>query len=453
MLNKIKNKIIILLSLVTFLCIYNSYAAATQRNLQQVIQKSLPALVNIKAEHPQATVKDNDTKQELNIPLPDDLKPKAGAIGSGVIISKKNGIIVTNAHVVDKATAVIVTLNNGQRVLAKVIGKDKDYDIAVLAIDMRRVNPKSIGQLEFGNSDNLSVGQTVIAIGSPYGLSQTVTTGIVSALNRSSDSLVPYASFIQTDAPINPGNSGGALIDASGKLIGINTAIVSPTQSNTGIGFAIPSNLVKAVALQILQSGKVNHGVLGVMVQNLNPNLADAFSYAGTDGVIVTTVVPNTPAAKSGLRSGDIITMINDSKLHNVKTLQDMIRLFAPGTKIKLHIWRGGKSYIYNVKVADPNKVKLSTQGHLSGLRLQNITVQTPQGAYQQGVLVVGVDPNAAGNVADLAQGDIILRAAGQRVSNIMALRRVSAKHAKQNLLLKISRADGNLFIVIPYIS
>ncbi len=424
--------------------------AEPQQSLQQVIQNSLPAIVNIQAEHP-VDLKKLAKAESMPMPnLPDDLVPKDGAIGSGVIISKKNGIILTNNHVVDKATAVIVTLNDGERVLAKVIGKDKDYDIAVLAIDMRHVNAKSLSELELGDSQKLQVGQEVIAIGSPYGLSQSVSTGIVSALNRSPGDLVPYASFIQTDAPINPGNSGGALIDASGKLIGINTAILSPTHSSAGIGFAIPSNLAGAVALQILKTGKVNHGVLGVMAQNLTPELRAAFAYNGKDGVLVTSVLPNTPAAKANIRGEDIIIAINNTPLDDTKSLQDSVRLYAPGTKIALQVWREKKEQNINVVVGDPKNIPVVGDGYLSGLRLQNITEEDPDGTYNPGVLVLGLKDISAGNVGGLAQGDIILEANHKATPDIKSLKIISAAQKQQGLLVKVRRADGNIYLVIP---
>lgn len=424
--------------------------AATQQSLQQVIQNSLPAIVNIQAEHP-ADLKKLAKAESVPIPnLPDDLVPQDGAIGSGVIINKHNGIILTNNHVVDKATAVIVTLNDGERVLAKVIGKDKDYDIAVLAIDMRHVNVKSLGELQLGDSQKLEVGQQVIAIGSPYGLSQSVSTGIVSALNRSPGDLVPYASFIQTDAPINPGNSGGALIDASGKLIGINTAILSPTHSSAGIGFAIPSNLAGAVALQIMKTGKVNHGVLGVMAQDLTPELCAAFSYNGKAGVLVTSVLPNTPAAKANIKVEDILMSIDDIALDNTKSLQDYIRLYAPGTKVSIQVWRDKKEQNISVIVGDPQKILVMNDGFLYGLRLQDITEEDPDGTYNQGVLVLGLKNISAGNVGGLAQGDIILAANHKATPDIKSLQAVSSAQKQQGLLVKVRRADGNIYLVIP---
>lgn len=267
-------------------------------SLAPMLNKTTPSVVNIAVEKliPQ-------TPNPLQPEMDQNTAPtKVLGVGSGVIIDAKKGYIVTNAHVVKDQKIMVVTLKDGRRYRAKVIGKDEGFDLAVI-----QIHANHLTALPIGNSDQLKVGDFVVAVGSPFGLTQTVTSGVISALNRQEPRIDNFQSFIQTDAPINPGNSGGALIDLEGKLIGINTAIVTPSAGNIGIGFAIPSDMVKSVAEQLIKYGKVERGMLGVTAQNITPELADALNLKHNKGALVTKVVAESPAAKAGVEVQEII--------------------------------------------------------------------------------------------------------------------------------------------------
>ena len=258
------------------------------------------------------------------------------SLGSGVILSK-DGYILTNNHVIADAAEIAVALNDGRTTSAKVFGADPESDLAVLKIDLQ-----DLPVVTLGRSDILQVGDVVLAIGNPFGVGQTVTSGIVSGLGRSSLGINTFENFIQTDAAINPGNSGGALINANGELIGINTAIFSQSGGSQGIGFAIPVNLAKDVLTQIIEQGHVVRGWLGIKIQDISPKLANAFELDSTDGVVITNIVINGPADKAGLDRGDIITHINGNKVRDFRETLNQISINKPGTEIKLTIIREG---------------------------------------------------------------------------------------------------------------
>src|SRR3990167_7917474 len=282
---------------------------ASTNTLAPLLQKALPAIVNIKA---QIKVTDIDTLKELQKQRKREgdsgnLPPNVVvSVASCVIVEAKNGYILTNAHVIEDAQSITVTLDDGRHYNAKLIGSDKPSDIALL-----QIKAKNLTAIPLGDSNKLKVGDFVAAIGNPFGLSQTVTSGIISALERTALGIEPYENFIQTDAPINPGNSGGALIDMQGFLVGINTAILAPSRGSIGIGFAIPANMAKSVMDQLIHYGNVQRGALGIGAQDITPELASAFDLPTSKGAVVTTVFSNSSAQKSGLHVGDIITSVN----------------------------------------------------------------------------------------------------------------------------------------------
>jgi serine protease DegS len=259
------------------------------------------------------------------------------SLGSGVILSEE-GYILTNNHVIADAAEIAVALNDGRTTSAKLFGADPESDLAVLKIEM-----KDLPVVTLGRSDNLQVGDVVLAIGNPFGVGQTVTSGIVSGLGRSSLGINTFENFIQTDAAINPGNSGGALINANGDLIGINTAIYSQSGGSQGIGFAIPVNLAKDILTQLIEHGRVIRGWLGIKIQDITPKLATAFELDSTDGVVITNIVVNGPADKAGLDRGDIITHINGKKVRDFRETLNEISINKPGSEIKLTVIREGK--------------------------------------------------------------------------------------------------------------
>jgi Do/DeqQ family serine protease len=272
----------------------------------------------------------------FNIPE-QPIEPRRSA-GSGVIVDAEKGYVLTNHHVIDEADSVTVTLKDRRSFKAKVIGSDAGTDIALLQIE-----PERLTALTLGDSDSLAVGDFVVAIGNPFGLGQTVTSGIVSALGRSGLNIEGYEDFIQTDASINPGNSGGALVNSKGELIGINTAIIGPAGGNVGIGFAVPSNMARAVMDQLIDYGEVRRGRLGVSVQNLTPALAEALDVRSPRGAVVTQVESGSPAAQAGLRPGDVIVEINRQPIDDATDLRNLVGMSEIGGGLNIIFYREGQ--------------------------------------------------------------------------------------------------------------
>jgi serine protease Do len=327
------------------LALPSAYAvdAAPIPSLAPVLKNSMPAIVNVAVQgylpaDNSAPAAGNEEKQNPGSNR-SARNPEKGrkfeSIGSGVVVNPQDGIIITNDHVIRNATLITVTLQDGRRLKAKLIGGDSDTDIAVLKIDA-----KNLKSLPIGNSDDLQVGDFVVAIGNPFGLnsfgnSQSATFGIVSALKRSDLNIEGVENFIQTDAAINPGNSGGALVNSKGELIGINTAILSPYGGNVGIGFAIPINMAKDVTQQIIKFGSIHRGLMGIFVQHLTPELAHSLGYPeDTQGALVSQVNQNSPAEQAGLKAGDIIVQVNDTKITQATQVKTTISLLRVGTPL-----------------------------------------------------------------------------------------------------------------------
>ena len=309
--------------------------AVAPGSLSAAAKRAAPAVVSINTSkaaprHPRS----NDPWFRFFFGDQDD-QPQVG-LGSGVIVSPE-GYILTNNHVVEGADEIAVTLNDGRTATAKVIGTDPDTDLAVLKIDLDK-----LPTIVLGNSDSLQVGDQVLAIGNPFGVGQTVTSGIVSALGRNQLGINQFENFIQTDAAINPGNSGGALIDVNGNLQGINTAIYSRSGGSMGIGFAIPVSTAKQVLEDIVKEGKVTRGWIGVEPNDLSPELAETFGVKAKSGVIITGVLQNGPAAKAGIRPGDVITGVAEKKIDNVQELLTTVAGLKPGNAARFSLQRGG---------------------------------------------------------------------------------------------------------------
>ncbi|WP_264435563.1 Do family serine endopeptidase [Coxiella endosymbiont of Dermacentor marginatus] len=431
-----------------FLLSYSGYAHLASdingkvlTSLSSMLSNTIPGVVSIAIEKFISNPVDPfqpETEQ-------DPIFMKVPGVGSGVIIDAQKGYIVTNAHVIKDQKIMLVTLKDGRRYRAKIVGKDEGFDLSVI-----QINAKHLTQLPFGNSNKLKVGDFVISIGSPFGLTQTVTAGIVSALDRQEPCINNFQSFIQTDAPINPGNSGGALINLQGQLVGINTAIITPSAGNVGISFAIPSNMVKSVVEQLTKYGTVEHGILGVSAQNITPVLADALNLKNTDGALVTKVVPGSPAEKAGLQVEDIIESINQSTIHTSEQLHNILGLVRPGTTVHLIILRNHKVKRLTATVANnPKEMFIEHKiPFLLGMRLQKFSDLEPDGTFLNSVLVTGINDDSEGALAGLQPGDIILSANGQVTSTVNELIRIAEKKPKQ-LLLKVVRGSGQLFLVI----
>ena len=409
-------------------------------SLSLMLSKTTPSVVNISVEKliPKPV---NPFQPEIE----QDLTPtKVLGVGSGVIIDAQNGYIVTNAHVIKDQKIMLVTLKDGRRYRAKIIGKDEGFDLSVI-----QINAKHLIQLPIGNSNQLKVGDFVMAIGSPFGLTQTVTSGVISALDRQEPCIDNFQSFIQTDAPINPGNSGGALIDLQGRLVGINTAIITPSAGNIGIGFAIPSNIATRVANNLIKYGKIEHGMLGVTAQNITPELANALNLKHTDGALITKVVLGSPAKKAGLQAQDVIESVNQRSIHTSEQLHNMLGLVRPGTTIHLTVLHNHETQKLTAIVADPKDVLLEHKiPFLGGMRLQKFSDLEPDGTFLSSVLVTNVNDDSDGALAGLQPGDIILSANGQATSTVTKLIRIANKKPKQ-LLLKVARGSRQLFLVI----
>ncbi len=367
---------------------------------------------------------------------------KTSGLGSGVIIDANNGYVVTNSHVIDKAEEISVTLSDGQQYEAQVIGKDPGADIAVI-----KIQAENLVQIQLGDSDGLRQGDFVVAIGNPFGLGQTVTSGIVSALGRSGLGIESYEDFIQTDASINPGNSGGALVNLRGELIGINTAIYGRS-GNIGIGFAIPVNMAMQITEQLITYGEVKRGRLGFSAQDLTPDLAEAFGIARQQGVVVARVVPDSPADKAGMKIGDVITEVSGHKVNSSAQVRNKIGLLRIGEKVKIQVLRNGKPHTLNAVVED--KVTQTIKGEklsrfLAGAVFEEIEEQTAQGTVY-GIEVKSVSGKAA--ASGVQAGDIILSVNKQRVKNIRDMKK-ALKKSRDAVLLNVQRNSRGLFLLI----
>jgi len=412
-----------------------------ESSLAPMLKKVTPAIVNIAVE------KVVETKLNQLLPTSNDnntrIPVKMMMVGSGIIFDAKHGYIVTNAHVIKDQKVIVATLKNGEKYYATLLAKSKKYDIAVL-----QIHAKHLDALDFGNSNKLQVGDFVTAIGSPFGLEQTVTSGVVSALNRSHPKIEGYQSFIQTDAPINPGNSGGALVNMQGKLIGINTAIIAPTAGNTGIGFAIPSNMAKAVISQLLKYGKVERGVLGVIVQKLTPSLANAMALSGHTGAVVTQVLPNSPADDSGIKSGDLITQIDKTNIRGAEQLQNTVGLIKPDTSINMTVIRDHQSRIIEATIGRPKDLKTQIMPYFSGMRLQDFKELESDGTAISGLIIAKVSDHSQGALSGLRPGDIITEINQKPIHSLQLLKKIVHEHHKP-LLLTVLRGHMSAFIVI----
>ncbi len=380
---------------------------------------------------------------------------KQRAAGSGFIISP-DGYILTNNHVVEKADKITVRLNDKREFTARVIGTDPQSDVALIKID-----GNNLPVLPLGDSDKIEVGEWVIAIGSPFELNQTVTVGVVSAKGRNRMGINDYENFIQTDAAINPGNSGGPLLNIYGQAIGINTAIFSRSGGYMGIGFAIPINMAKTIEQQLRKYGKVTRGWLGVVIQDLDEDLAKSFGLDRAQGALVSEVSDNSPAAKAGLRQGDVLVAYNGTPLTNVADLRNKVAMTAPGTRVTLELIRDGHKKKVEVTIGEQPSdfsTRVRTGSAESPLAAMGLTLQdlTPELADQfgykvnQGVLVAGVAPDSPAERVGMQAGQLIEEVNKQRVRNLRELKKVlkRSKHPKE-VLLRVRAGDFSQYVVL----
>jgi serine protease Do/serine protease DegQ len=363
-------------------------------------------------------------------------------LGSGVIVDAKEGLVLTNAHVIADAEEIRVRLSDDREVEAELVGSDPDSDVAVLRIDA-----DNLVAVEMGDSDSLEVGDFVVAIGNPFGLRQTVTSGIVSALGRSGLGN-RYENFIQTDASINRGNSGGALVDLAGRLVGINTAIISTSGGSVGIGFAIPTKLALSVMEQLVEHGSVKRGMLGVIGQDLTPELAEAFGLDKGRGAVVAEVLEDSAASKAGLEPGDVIVEIDGDDIRNFDALRNAIGLHREGDTVKVAYLRDGKKRSTKVTLGEDRSGR--SGGSDVHPRLRQVRFVNVEADGETGVRVAEIAADSEAARAGLREGDIVDAVNRKAVRNLTDLRNHLRNEADDaNLLLRIRRGEGALFLLL----
>ena len=374
--------------------------------------------------------------------FPEQRRP-GNSLGSGVIVDADKGYVITNHHLIDQADEITVTTKDGRSLRAEVVGSDAASDVAVI-----KVGSDKLSEIPLGNSEALRVGDFVVAIGNPFGLSQTVTSGIVSALGRSGLGIEGYEDFIQTDASINPGNSGGALVDLRGRLIGINTAIFSRSGGSVGIGFAIPVNMVKELMAQLVKHGDIRRGLLGVTMQDLTPALADAFGLDGASGAVVAGVIADSAAEDAGIREGDVIFKFNDTLVHDSADLRNAVGLLRAGAKAQVQFYRDGKVKTVNTRIRETDGLVAREQemsGRLAGARFR---IAAPDAEHGGGVEVIELEPDSPAARSGLRKNDIIISVNRRRVKTLADMQQ-AIKHTDPALLLKLLRDERMLFLVI----
>jgi serine protease Do/serine protease DegQ len=418
-------------------------------SLAPILDQVTPAVVNIATyTNVQVTnplLEDPFFRRFFNIPDSRRRYRRTQSAGSGVVVDAKNGYIVTNNHVVDRAHEITISLADGRSMPAKLVGTDPQVDLAVLQVD-----PEGLTEISFADSADLRVGDFVIAIGNPFGLDQTVTSGIVSALGRSGLGIEGYEDFIQTDASINPGNSGGALVNLNGNLIGINTAILSRSGGNIGIGFAIPSNLVASIMNQLIEHGEVRRGYLGIGVQAMSSELAEAFEVDWREGVVVVEVDPDGAAEDAGLTPGDIIVKVGDRDIKRLSDFHSQSAVLMIGDDIEVLVLRDGKRKRVKVTIDDDRFEKLGgdrLDERLAGVEFQNFRSQEDP-SMGAGVLVTDVTDDSRAWANGLRPGDIIVAANRQPTRNISELGDGVRRDARR-VLLRVYRAGQYGYIVI----
>ncbi len=410
-------------------------------SLAPMVKRVSPAVVNIATkgtvQEQNPLLNDPFFRRFFDVPNTPQRRQFQSA-GSGVIVDAKQGYIVTNAHVIENATEITVTLLDNRSLTAKVVGKDEGSDVAVL-----QVQAANLTAIPIADSDKTEVGDFVVAIGNPFGLGHTVTSGIVSALGRSGINPEGYEDFIQTDASINPGNSGGALVNLNGQLVGINSAILSRTGGNIGIGFAIPANMMKTVMNQLVKHGEVRRGVLGVNIQTLTPDIAESMGAAGnTQGALVSQVVEGSAAEKAGIKAGDIVTAVNGKPVKDAAGLRNTIGLLSIGERVDIALLRDGKPRRVTAVIGERDA---SAEAEAAGLHrgLEGADLADAQGG---GVLIRTVAEGSPAAQRGLRANDVITGVGRTRVANLAEFRRATEGAAA--FVLQIRR--GSAVLVIP---
>ena len=431
-----------------------SVEGAEMPTLAPMIERAAPAVVNI-------ATSGSVEVQSFRNPFMDDpffrrffegapdqpQRRNTQSAGSGVVVDARRGYVVTNAHVIENAEEITVTLQDDRTFSAEVIGTDPASDIAVIKIE-----PDDLAEIPFSDSEQARVGDFVVAIGNPFGLGHTVTSGIISALGRSGLNPNGYEDFIQTDASINPGNSGGALVNLRGELVGVNSAILTRSGGNIGIGFAIPTNMIKSVMDQLLEFGEVRRGLLGVNIYTVTPDIAKAYGVDEISGALVSQVMPGSAAEQAGVEAGDIVIQVNDEKIKSASELRNAIGLQRAGSKVRLQLVRDGKTRNVTAVLgetavqAEPVTAVEIHQG-LAGAELTDADPNDPDSGGMEGVLVSAVAEGSPAAQRGLRPGDVIIAVNRRRVDGVDALREVA--EGSQSLLLNIRRGSTALLLPI----
>ena len=408
-------------------------------SLAPMLEKVLPAVVSVRVEGTasQGQKIPEEFKKFFGDDLPDQPAQPFEGLGSGVIINASKGYVLTNNHVINQAQKISIQLN------AKLIGSDDQSDIALLQIQ----NPSKLTQIAIADSDKLRVGDFAVAVGNPFGLGQTATSGIVSALGRSGLNLEGLENFIQTDASINRGNSGGALLNLNGELIGINTAILAPGGGSVGIGFAIPSNMARTLAQQLIDFGEIKRGLLGIKGTEMSADIAKAFNLDVQRGAFVSEVLPGSGSAKAGVKAGDIITSLNGKPLNSFAELRSRIATTEPGTKVKLGLLRNGKPL--EVEVTLDTSTSSSASAEMITPALEGATLS--DGQLKDGGKGIKIDEVVKGSPAaqaGLQKDDVIIGVNRDRVNSIAEMRKVLA--AKPAIIaLQIVRGNESIYLLM----
>ena len=426
-----------------------AYANGELPSLAPMIEKTRPAVVNIATRgsvdiqnHPLL----NDPlfrrffKGFENLPQRKEVK----SLGSGVIIDADAGYIVTNHHVVDGADEIAVTLHDGQQLEATIVGSDPEADVAILKVEHEKLE---LTHIPFADSSELRVGDFVVAIGNPFGLGQTVTSGIVSALGRTGLGIEGYEDFIQTDASINPGNSGGALVNLRCELIGINTAILASCGTgNVGIGFAIPINMVRELTSQLIEYGEVRRGMLGVIMQNLTPELARAFGLDMHQGVVISQVVDDSAADKAGLKAGDVVSDINGVPVKSASAMRNMVGLMRVGAKMDITVLRDGDKKKLTAYIED--EVEQSIAGEKLNPKIAGAVIESHEEGGNTFLVVAEVSRGSAAWNGRLRKGDLILSVNRAPVKTLSDIKKM-VKFGDEQILFNVQRGQTALFILI----
>lgn len=414
-------------------------------SLAPMLEKSMPAVVNISTtkniktrENP--LLQDPFFKHFYQLPQQQKRRQQKNSLGSGVIIDSEQGLVLTNNHVIDKADNITVTLNDGRQFNAKLLGTDPEADVAVIQIPANNLT-----ELPIANSTELRVGDFVVAIGNPFGLGQTVTSGIISALGRSGLGIEGYEDFIQTDASINPGNSGGALVNLRGEFIGMNTAILAPNGGNVGIGFAIPSNMVMTLKETLVEHGEVRRGLLGVTTQDLTTDLIKAFDLNSRHGALVSEVAGSSAADRAGIEPGDIIVSLNGKKVKGSHQIRNIVGLLQIGEKIEIDLIRAGKKQSISAMIGKPKQPEII--GGSLHQRLKDTVLTSTQKEQIEGVLFASIDKSSYAWSRGLRPGDVIVSANSYRVRSLAELKQVV--DPRRALMINIQRGSEAFFLIL----